>query len=177
MKPSVSVQILLILISITMLSIIAYLLFLMTTQGTGQPPSPSSVTATPTSTIASLTTPTPTDSLPSPTIQPTSSLTSTPKPQSDIEGIKNAFAVKTGKPASSVVVTVSQNTGTHAKGGISFDGEMGGGWFLAYKKTDGWIIVADGNGTISCSAIEPYTFPTNMVPECYDEKNDTVVKR
>jgi hypothetical protein len=172
MNMKASTQVILLFVSIIMLAIIGYLLFLMTTQQTNEPvTTPSSVTATQTPTNS----PSPTIT-PSTTSSPTDSLTPTPA-QSALIGIQNAFAKKYGKPVSSVSVTISQNTGTHAKGSISFEGEMGGGWFLAYKSADGWIIVADGNGTISCSVIAPYSFPVSLVPECYDEKTETLIKR
>jgi hypothetical protein len=126
---------------------------------------------------------------PSPTtiVQPTISTepiqavnTTIPSPttpqKSDLELIKEAFSQKYNRPVSEVNVTVSKNNGTHAQGGISFSGEMGGGWFLAYKQTGGWIIVQDGNGTISCETIAPYNFPKDMAPECVD-KNGNLIKR
>ncbi len=96
--------------------------------------------------------------------------------KSDLELIKEAFAQKYNRPTSEVNVTVSKNNGTQAQGGVSFSGEMGGGWFLAYKESGGWIIVQDGNGTISCETIAPYNFPSDMVPECVD-KNGKLIKR
>ena len=71
---------------------------------------------------------------------------------------------------------MSKIDATHAWGTASFTGEMGGGWFLAYKNPDGWIIVDDGNGTISCETIAPYNFPVDMVPECVD-KNGNLIKK
>lgn len=104
--------------------------------------------------------------IPSPTI---------PK-KSDLEGIKEAFAKKYNKQVDQVEVTISKNDGTHASGSIKFSGEMSGGWFLAYKNSSGWIIVQDGNGTISCETIAPYDFSSIMVPECVD-KNGKLIKR
>jgi len=110
--------------------------------------------------------------------QPTNTtvpLPTTPQ-KSDLELIKEAFAQKYNKLTSEVNVTVSKNNGTHAQGGVSFSGEMSGGWFLAYKGSSGWIIVQDGNGTISCETIAPYNFPKNMAPECVD-KDGNLIKR
>lgn len=111
-------------------------------------------------------------------IQPTNTIVPSPTiPQkSDLELIKEAFAQKYNRPTSEINVTVSKNNGTHAQGGVSFSGEMGGGWFLAYKESGGWIIVQDGNGTISCETIAPYSFPSDMAPECVD-KNGKLIKR
>lgn len=175
MKPVSSTHTILILTSFLMLSIIGYLLYLMVTTQTTEPSlDSSSVTATPTTAPTLTNTPTMTITTSS---SPTPSNSPTPTKESDLVGITNAFASKYSKPPSDVEVSISQNTGTHAWGGISFAGEMGGGWFLAYKGENGWIIVADGNGTISCSKIEPYNFPASIVPECYDEKTDTLIKR
>lgn len=115
---------------------------------------------------------------PTESIQPANTIIPSPTiPQkSDLELIKEAFAQKYNRPASEVNVTVSKNNGTHAQGGISFSGEIGGGWFLAYKESNGWIIVQDGNGTISCETIAPYNFPSDMAPECVD-KNGKLIKR
>ena len=95
---------------------------------------------------------------------------------SDLEAIKQAFSEKYGRPVSEVNVTVSKNTGSLAQGGVGFEGEMGGGWFLAAKTVDGWIIVDDGNGTISCELTEPYNFPVDMVPECVDNGGNLIVR-
>ena len=75
-------------------------------------------------------------------------------------------AQKYAKNISAVTISISKNTGTHAQGGVKFAGEMAGGWFLAYKDDSGWIIVADGNGTIPCLTVAPYNFPADMIPDC-----------
>lgn len=111
------------------------------------------------------------------TIAPTDSTIPSVAPSlSDYELIKAAMAAKYSKPVSEVELTVSKNTGTHAQGGVKFSGEIGGGWFLAYKDVGGWIIVQDGNGTVSCETIAPYNFPTSMVSECVD-KNGNLIKK
>jgi len=95
----------------------------------------------------------------------------------DLAMIKEAFAKKYNKSIDDVSVKVSKSTATLASGGVGFAGEMGGGWFLAAKVGDKWVIVDDGNGTISCQKIAPYNFPVSMVPECYDEvKQDVVIR-
>ena len=105
---------------------------------------------------------------------PTASIKET---KSDLEQIKEAFAEKYNKPLSDVNVTISDNTGTYAKGGVSFAGETGGGWWLAYNDSSGWIIVADGNGTVMCEEIEPYNFPVDLVPECWNEATSELIER
>jgi len=127
----------------------------------------------------SATTPTPVPTL-GPTVIPTSAPTVPPKgkeEKSTLEQIREAFAQKYSKPISDVEVTVSKDTGTHASGGVKFAGEMGGAWWLGYKGNTGWIVVADGNGTVMCASIEPYNFPVAMVPECWDEATSKLITR
>lgn len=125
--------------------------------------------------------PMPTTIVQQPTIVPTSSLlTTVPSPtipqKSDIEGIEEAFAKKYNKTVDQAEISISKKDDTHAWGSVKFAGEMAGGWFLAYKNPTDWIIVQDGNGTISCEAIAPYDFPSTMAPECVD-KNGKLIKR
>lgn len=118
---------------------------------------------------------------PAPTPTPISSPVVTPTPaeetKSSPEQIKEAFAKKYNKSLDEVNITISKNTGTHATGGVSFAGEIGGAMWLAYNDEGNWIIVHDGHGTIPCSAIEPYDFPVDMVPECWDEATSKLIKR
>lgn len=90
---------------------------------------------------------------------------------SDEELIKKAFGEKYDRPVSEIELKVDKKADEYASGGIKFRGEMGGGWFLAAKTGEEWVIVADGNGTVPCEAVEPYDFPVEMVPECYDEES------
>ena len=94
--------------------------------------------------------------------------------ESDLELIKKALVDKHGWPIENVNVTVSKNTGTRASGGVTIEGEMGGAMFLAAKVDGEWVIVWDGNGSITCSSIEPYDFPLDMVSECWDEATGTL---
>lgn len=124
---------------------------------------------------------------PTPIVSPGITLEVTPTPEetpaeeteekSALEQIREAFAEKYDKLFEEVVVNISENTGTHASGGVSFAGEMGGGMWLAYKDGNEWKITYDGHGTISCSAVDPYDFPADMVPECWDEATDTLIQR
>ncbi len=76
-----------------------------------------------------------------------------------------------------VKVQVGKNLNDYASGGVSFEDEIGGGWWLAAKVAGKWKIVADGNGTVSCSDIEPYDFPSDMAPYCYDEESGEMIDR
>lgn len=118
------------------------------------------------------------------TVSPIIILTETPSliptatiPQkSDVELLREAFSKKYNKLVGDVTITISKQSGNHVSGGVQFAGEIGGAWFLAYKTADGWMIVQDGNGTISCETIAPYNFPTEMAPECVD-KNGNLITR
>lgn len=126
--------------------------------------------------------PTPTVNIQGPTIavSPSSIATVIPSPttpqKSDLDGIKEAFAKKYNKSIDQVEVSISKRDDTHAWGSVKFTGEIAGAWFLAYKNPSGWIIVQDGNGTISCETIAPYDFPSLMASECVD-KNGKLIKR
>jgi hypothetical protein len=113
-------------------------------------------------------------------ITPTTPIANLPSeiPQiSDVDLLRTAFASKYNKSFADTEVTVSKKTGTYASGGVNFTGEVGGGWFLAYKQAGNWIIVANGNGTIQCASIAPYNFPVDIVPECWDEATSKLIVR
>lgn len=121
--------------------------------------------------------PTPTPTL-APEVTPTAEVTIPPEEtKTDLEQIKEAFAEKFDKPIGDVDASISGNTGTYAKGGVKFAGEIAGAWWLAYKEPCCWTIVADGNGTVPCADIEPYNFPVDMVPECWDEATSKLITR
>jgi len=83
--------------------------------------------------------------------------------------IKEVLAEKYSKDPEDVSLGVREMTTEYAAGSVKFAGEISGGWWLAAKVSGDWVIVADGNGTVMCSDIAPYSFPASMVPECYDE--------
>jgi hypothetical protein len=91
--------------------------------------------------------------------------------------IRQAMAGKYERTLEDVNLTVKEINGEYAQGTVGFKGEMGGGWFLAAYVDGEWVIVDDGNGTVSCQKIEPYEFPVSMVPECYDYDNSVLVTR
>jgi len=110
----------------------------------------------------------------------TESISPTLKPSPTVEEenvlleLQQAFGKKYNRPTEQIEVTIDKKDDRHIAGGVKFNGEMGGGWFLAYKGTDGWIIVQDGNGTVSCEIVAPYNFPKSLVPECVDKKGNLV---
>lgn len=128
--------------------------------------------------------PSPSKAIISPAEVKTPTTTNTPFPsptpsiavKSDLEQIQTAMAIKYNKNVEDVNISISENNGTHASGGVRFEGEMGGGWLLAAKVNDAWVIVDDGNGTVSCELISPYNFPVSMVPECVDGNGGLITR-
>lgn len=105
----------------------------------------------------------------------------TPTPEEDVAvRIKEALIKKNNwKNGNDLIVTVKTNDGTYASGGIKEqNAEAGGGYFFAVKDKGEWVIVADGNGTMSCASIAPYpNYPTTLIPECWDEQTNTLITR
>ncbi len=91
--------------------------------------------------------------------------------------IKKAFAEKYDKQTSEINLEINKETSTHAQGVVRFAGEISGGWWLATKEEGEWVLVADGNGTVMCEDIEPYNFPTEMVPECWNQTTRKMITR
>jgi hypothetical protein len=86
---------------------------------------------------------------------------------SPLDGIKQAFATKYNKNLADIDVTITQSDDTHAKGAVNFGGGEGG-MFLATKIDNIWTLVFDGNGSIACADLAPYSFPQEMIAElCY----------
>lgn len=73
-------------------------------------------------------------------------------------------------PITDLAFVISDQTDNHVKGNLP------GGYFLATKTEDVWIIVHDGQATPPCVDIEFYGFPFEMVTECLDSNNDLVVR-
>ncbi len=91
--------------------------------------------------------------------------------------ITKALVTKTGIAADVIDVTVSTKTDKLAKGLVSAKGEeTGGGYFLAAKVNNDWVIVFDGQSTPPCSSVNPYSFPASMVPECVDSSGNNVTR-
>lgn len=86
----------------------------------------------------------------------------------DLFLIQQALASKVKWPADKTTVTVLQNTGDHARGGVTYQDEKGaeGGYWFAVKENGNWRIVLDGNGTIPCTQMKSEGFPDAMIPDC-----------
>lgn len=91
--------------------------------------------------------------------------------------LKTLFAEKYKRDFSEITIEIHKEDGDYVLGGVTFGEEGFGGGFLAVKDDGYWKLVYDGNGSIPCSDIEPYEFPVDMVPECYDQENDKVIER
>ncbi|MCL4389869.1 MAG: hypothetical protein M1484_00810 [Patescibacteria group bacterium] len=90
--------------------------------------------------------------------------------------IPKYIAAKHGGSASSLEVSVSKIDGDFAKGMVSDQG--GGGLWFAAKEDGLWKLVWDGNGMIQCSTFSLYpNFSTSLVPECWDDNTQAMVKR
>lgn len=87
------------------------------------------------------------------------------KNNSDKADIKTALVKKHGWNSDDIIVTVSENNGSYARGGVKEESaEVGGGMFLAMKKSGVWEIIFDGNGGVNCNELESiYQFPKSML--------------
>lgn len=76
-------------------------------------------------------------------------------------------------------VEVSKIIGGYASGGVRpAEGEIGGAMWLAAKTSGDWVLVWDGNGTISCAALAPYPeFPSSLAPQCWNESSQKIINR
>jgi hypothetical protein len=91
--------------------------------------------------------------------------------------ITKALVTKTGIAADKIDVTVSKQVDNFAKGLVSTKGEeTGGGYYLAFKDKGNWYIVYDGQTTPDCSQVNPFNFPTSLVPECLDAGGNLVTR-
>ncbi len=111
--------------------------------------------------------------------KPTEKAASPPQTQEEdlVMIFKNLFAAKFDHSTEETNIGINQKEKAHVSGTVSFAGEMGGGWFLGAKINNKWVIVDDGNGTVSCEKIAPFDFPTDMVPECWKESTGKLITR
>ncbi len=114
---------------------------------------------------------------PTPTTSLQPSLSPIPSPtQNETDLIKAAIYALTGLDETKVTVTITQNTDTHAKGGIREYGAVGGAYWIAAKSDGEWVGVYSGQAHPTCNEITPYDFPTDMVPECLDADGNVVIR-
>lgn len=91
--------------------------------------------------------------------------------------VHDALVAKHGSTAASLTVRVKDLSGDYAKGEASESGMGGGIWFAA-KENGVWQLVYDGNGIIQCSDLKEYPdFPSSLIPQCFDEKANTLITR
>lgn len=74
--------------------------------------------------------------------------------------IEAALVAATGMTAEELYFTIGTNTGAHAFGNLT------GGYYLAAKTGGSWAIAFYGEATPFCSDVDPYFFPSSMVPAC-----------
>jgi len=92
-----------------------------------------------------------------------------------IAAVKAGLVAEHGPDAANMTITVSKIVGSFAQGGAAASGS-GGMWFAA-KVGGVWKLAWDGNGTISCTSIDPYNFPVSMIPECWNDATQKIVTR
>lgn len=87
-----------------------------------------------------------------------------------------AAVIKSEGFGQAVDVSVTENTGMHARGGVTTDIGRGvyGGDFIAAKVEGEWMVVYYGLSHPTCEQLEPYNFPLSMVEECLDANGDVV---
>jgi len=94
------------------------------------------------------------------------------------EMVATLLAAEHSVDVATIEVTISDARDEFASGSSSpVGGGPGGGYWYAVLVDGGWMIAADGNGVILCSEIQPYDFPIDMIPECYDEATEQNVVR
>jgi|GEM_PF-1869159 len=100
----------------------------------------------------------------------------------DLEGdaalIRQALEAK-GLDLSDSKVVIRNHLGKYIGGSVMPLTEgVGGGYVFAIKAEGEIKVLADGNGSISCSSFEDYPeFSNYLVPECLDEDTGTLVTR
>ena len=98
--------------------------------------------------------------------------------EGDAEKIREALIAK-GLDLSNSTVVINKHLGKYISGSVKPNDPVGGGGYVfAVKDGDTVKVLADGNGSITCSAFEDYPdFPTYLIPGCYDEVTGNIVTR
>lgn len=94
-----------------------------------------------------------------------------------IVAVKAGLVAEHGPDAANMTITVSKIVGNFAQGGAKEPEAVGGGMWFAAKVGGLWKLAWDGNGTISCTSIDPYNFPVSMIPECWNDATQKIVTR
>lgn len=94
--------------------------------------------------------------------------------KSTTEAIAEEFSKKYNRPTDEFVIETGTDTGLFAKGSVRFKDEMGGALWFGAKTADGWELVSDGQGPMSCETANRYDMPKDMVPGCVDMLNSGV---
>lgn len=108
------------------------------------------------------------DTLPTVTPSPTPTV-------NDEEEIISAIALHLEQDEEDLDIIVTDLREGFAKGNVKEkDALAGGGYFIAAKVDGEWIIVYDGQANPTCDEISPYSFPSDMVPECLDNLGNVI---
>lgn len=96
-----------------------------------------------------------------------------------ITSLKSSFSKKYNKDVSNISVFIENLQAPFIKGSVDFDNSGYTATFYAYKSLENgnWEIVAVENGVVACTIIDPYSFPSNIIPQCYSYSSGTVVNR
>lgn len=88
----------------------------------------------------------------------------------DEVAIKQLFVAQYPTEADRPEVKIDKLVGTTARGSLVFKDEtntaISGAYFFAAKENGIWKNVLSGNGQISCAALAPYSFPSDMITDC-----------
>lgn len=86
------------------------------------------------------------------------------------EAVSTIFKAKYGE---ATAVTITSQTDKHVRGSVKPADQEEGGLFLATKFDNGqWVVVFEGNGGISCTAMTRFGFPDEMLADCYDNADE-----
>ncbi|RJR26783.1 DUF333 domain-containing protein [candidate division WWE3 bacterium] len=97
--------------------------------------------------------------------------------ESDAAKIKAALISK-GLDLTGMQVVIHKHLGKYIGGGVvPASSSAGGGYFFAVKDGTDIKVLADGNGSIMCSAFDEYPdYPSYLVPECIDIAGNIVTR-
>lgn len=94
------------------------------------------------------------------------------KAKTTAELIAEAFGKEYSRPANTVIIEVTADNGSFAKGTARFAGEASSGVWFAARTINGWELASFGNGIVACNEINKYNFPKDIAPQCIDTENN-----